>query len=54
MISLICGIFDTQQMNIGKGSKKKIKTERETNCKRLLSTENRLRVAGRVLGGGKG
>ena len=35
-----------------KGSKNKIKTETETNPKRLLNTENR--VAGGVLGGGMG
>ena len=33
-------------MNIGKGKKNKIKTEREANPKRLLNTENKLRVAG--------
>ena len=33
---------------------KKIKTGRETNHKRLLNTENKLRVAGGVLGGGMG
>ena len=38
----------------GKGRKNKIKTERETNYKRLLNTENKLRVAGGLLGGGKG
>ena len=31
----------------GKGRKNKIKTEREANHKRLLNTENKLRVAGR-------
>ena len=31
-------------MNIGAGKKKKIKTEREANLKRLLNTENKLRV----------
>ena len=40
-------------MNI-KGSKNKIKTEREANHKRLLNTEKKLRVAGGVLGGGMG
>ena len=39
-------------MNIGKGSKNNIKTEKETNCKKLLNTENKLRVDGGVLGGG--
>ena len=32
----------------------KIKTEREANHRRLLNTENKLRVAGGVLGGGMG
>ena len=41
-------------MNIGKGSKNNIKTEREINHKRLLNTENTLNVAGRVLGQGMG
>ena len=30
----------------GKGRKNKIKTDRETNHKRLLNTENKLRAAG--------
>ena len=32
--------------------KKKIKREREANHKRLLTIENKLRVAGGVVGGG--
>ena len=31
-----------------------MKTERKTNHKRLLNIENKLRVAGGVLGGGMG
>ena len=31
-----------------------IKTEREANHKRLLNTENKLRVVGGALGGGMG
>ena len=39
-------------MNIGEGKeKKKIKTEREANHKRLLNIENKLSVAGWELGG---
>ena len=34
------------------GEKNKIKTEREANHKRLLNTENKLRVAGGEVGGG--
>ena len=41
-------------MNIGKGRKRKIKTEREANHKRLLNTENKPRVAGRLVGGRMG
>ena len=43
-------------MNIreGKGSKNNIKTERETNHKRLLNTENKLRIADQVQGAGMG
>ena len=33
-------------MNIGKGRKNKIKTEREEKPKRLLNVENKLKVAG--------
>ena len=33
IISFIYGILDTKQMNMGKGSKYKVKTERETNHK---------------------
>ena len=36
----------------GEGKKNKIKTDREANHKRLLNTENRLRVIGREVGGG--
>ena len=41
-------------MNIWEGRKNKIKTEREVNRKRLLNTENKLRVAGEVVGWGMG
>ena len=41
-------------MNIGEGRKNKIKTQREANHKRFLNTENKLRVSGRVVGGGNG
>ena len=41
-------------MNIGEGKQNKIKTVRETNHKRLLNTENKLRAAGRVFGEGMG
>ena len=41
-------------MNKGKGRKNKIKTEREANHKRLLNTENKLRVPGGEVGGGIG
>ena len=37
-------------MNIGEGKENKIKTERETNHKRHLNTENKLRVAGGEVG----
>ena len=37
-------------MNTVEGRKNKIKTERETNHKGLLNTENKLRGAGKVLG----
>ena len=41
-------------MNVGEGKEKyDKKTERETNDKRLLNTENKLRVDGGVLGGGR-
>ena len=40
-------------MNMGKGRKNKI-TEREASHKRLLITENKLRVAGREVDGGMG
>ena len=43
-----------KKMNIGNGSKDNIKTEREATHKKLLSTENKLRVAGGVLGQGMG
>ena len=40
-------------MNIGEGKEKQIKTKtrRETNHKRLLTTGNKSRVAGREVGG---
>ena len=41
-------------MNTRKGSKTNIKAERETNHERLLNTENKMRVAGGVLGEGMG
>ena len=42
-------------MNKGEGKEKqKIKTERAANRRRLLNTENKLRVAGGVLGGEMG
>ena len=43
-------------MNTGEGKKKynKIKTEREKNHKRLLTIENKVRVAGGELGRGMG
>ena len=41
-------------MNIGKGNKNNIKTGRETKQKRLINMENKLRVAGGVVGGGMG
>ena len=40
MISLICGIQETNQMNLGEEKKNKIRTEIEANHKRLLHTEN--------------
>ena len=42
VISLICGISETKQVNIWEGQKK----EREANHKRLLMIENKLRVDG--------
>ena len=39
-------------MNVRKGSKNNIKTGRGTKHNRLLNTENKLRVAGGVVGGG--
>ena len=41
-------------MNIGEGSKNNIKTGRGTKHKGLLNIENKLRVAGGVVGGGMG
>ena len=43
-------------MNREEGMEKqnKIKTQREANHKRLLNTENKLRVAGREVGWGVG
>ena len=47
-ISLICGIEETKQMTIWEvGGEER---ERETNHKRLLTIENKLRVARGVLG----
>ena len=46
MISLIYRILKMKQMNIGEGRKK------ETSHKRLLTIENKLRVAGGDVGGG--
>ena len=37
-----------------KGKKNKIKKDREENHKKLLNTENKLRIPGGVLGGGMG
>ena len=39
-------------MNIREGKKNNIKTERETNHKRLLNTENKLKVVGGAWVGG--
>ena len=39
-------------MNIGEEKENKIKTEREANLKRLLNTENKLKVAGGEVCGG--
>ena len=44
--------FKKQNMNMGKGRKNKIKTEKEANHKRLLNTENKVRVAGGEVGQG--
>ena len=41
-------------MNIGKGNKNNTKTGRGTKHERLLNMENKLRVAGGVVGGGMG
>ena len=41
-------------MNTKEGSKNNIKTGRGTKQKRLLNTENKLRVAGGVVGLGMG
>ena len=38
-------------MNIGKGKKNNIKTGRRTKRKRFLNIENKLSVAGEVVGG---
>ena len=40
--------------NIRKGNKNNIKTGRGTKQKRLINMENKLRVAGGVVGGGMG
>ena len=55
-ISFICGIWETKLMGIGEGKEKqnRLKTGRETNHKRPLSTENKLRVPGGEVGGGWG
>ena len=39
-------------MDTGEGRKNKIMTERETNHKRRVNTENKLRAAGGEVGGG--
>jgi len=49
MISLICGRNKTDEHM---GKKKKRKKEREANHKRLLTIENKLRVAGGEVGRG--
>ena len=50
MISFICGIKETKQMNIWAGGEKE---ERGTNHKRFLMIENKLRVdRGRWVGDG--
>ena len=41
-------------MNIREGKQKIIETGRGTKQKRLLNMENKQRVTGRVVGGGKG
>ena len=41
-------------MNIREGKQKNIKTGRETKQKRLINMENKLRVAGGVVGRGMG
>ena len=41
-------------MNIREGNKNNIKTKKGTNPKRLLNTENKLTIAGVVLGEGMG
>ena len=46
MISLIFGISETKQMNIEGGGKKK-----ETNYKRVIAIENKLKVAGGEVSG---
>ena len=42
------------KIDIGKGSTNNTKTRRGTKHKRLSNMENKLRVAGRVVGGGMG
>ena len=51
MISLICGISERKQLDI---EEKKKKGEREANCKRILTIENKPRVDGREVGMGMG
>ena len=48
----MCNSRNKTDEHRGREAKNKIKTERETNPKRPLNTENKLRVAGWVLGGG--
>ena len=42
MISLICTVEETKHMNIGEGGKRR----RKANQRRLLTTDNKLRVPG--------
>ena len=53
MFSLICGSWETQQKTRGegKGEQKKLQRGKEANHKRLLNTENKLRVDGWRRGG---
>ena len=54
MIHLYVEFQKLNRRSYGKGRKNKIQTEREANHKRLLNTENKLRVAGGEVGGGMG